>query len=146
MASMRRLNAILLAGAALLLAACGQQGSPSAHDVPATTEPIAGTELSRIFLSDHARQRLDIQTTDVRPVEGQLRLVIPDGALLYDPHGATWVYVETEPLVYVRHEVSVEHVDGGEAMLYDGPAVGARVVMVGSAELYGIETGIGGGH
>jgi hypothetical protein len=56
------------------------------------------------------------------------------------------VYVETEPLVYVRHAITVDRVDGDVAVLHDGPPVGTPVVTVGSAELYGVESGIGGGH
>ena len=146
MMSTRRMVAVPLIGAALLLAACGQQRAEAAHHVPATMEPIAGTEFSRIILSPEAHLRLDIQTTDVRPLAGRLRLVVPHSALLYDPEGATWVYVETEPLVYVRHAVTVDRVDGSEAVLHDGPGTGTPVVTVGSAELYGVESGVGGGH
>jgi hypothetical protein len=146
MVSKRRMVAVLIIGAALLLAACGQQGAEAAHHVPATMEPIVGTEFYRITLSPDAHQRLDIQTTEIRQLDGRLRLVVPHSALLYDAEGETWVYVETEPLVYVRHAVTVDRVDGSEAVLHDGPGAGTPVVTVGSAELYGVESGIGGGH
>ncbi len=147
MSKARWASGALLVGAALLLPACGQPSAEAAPlDQPATMEPIEGTELSRITLSPEAHQRLDIQTTETRHVEGQLRLVVPHSALLYDAEGMTWVYVETEPLVYVRHEVTVDRVDGEQAVLHDGPPEGTLVVTVGAAELIGVETGIGGGH
>jgi hypothetical protein len=142
-----RLAGALLVGAALLLPACGNPGAEAAPlEEPATIEPIEGTEFSRITLSPDAHQRLDIQTTEIRQLEGRLRLAVPHSALLYDAEGATWVYVETEPLVYVRQAVTVDRVNGEQAVLHDGPPVGTPVVTVGSAELYGVEAGIGGGH
>ncbi len=137
----------LLVSAGPLVPACGQPAAEAATlEEPATMEAIAGTEFSRITLVPEAQQRLDIQTIEVRQLEGRLRLAVPHSALLYDAEGATWVYVETEPRVYVRHAVTVDRVDDEQVVLHDGPAEGTMVVTVGAAELYGVESGIGGGH
>lgn len=146
MMSTRRAISMMFIGASLLLPACGPSNAEGALDVPATMEPIAGTEFSRVILAAEAHQRLDVQTAEVGEVPGGLRLIVPHSALLYDAEGAAWVYVETEPLVYVRHAVTVDRVDGADAVLHDGPGVGTPVVTVGAAELYGVESGIGGGH
>jgi hypothetical protein len=70
--------------------------------------------------------------------------VIPYAALLYDLHGETWVYTSLEPLVYVRHPIVVDYIDGDLAVLSEGPPAGTEVVTAGAAELFGAEFGIGG--
>lgn len=69
------------------------------------------------------------------------RRVVPNSAVIYDPKGQTWVYINPEPLVFVRHAVSVDYVDGDRVVLSDGPAPGTMVVTVGGAELLGTEYG-----
>ena len=69
------------------------------------------------------------------------RRVVPNSAVIYDPKGQTWVYINPEPLVFVRHAVTVDYVDGDRVVLSDGPAPGTMVVTVGAAELLGTEYG-----
>ena len=76
-------------------------------------------------------------------VAGKQRSVIPYGAILYDAKGDTWVYVNSEPLTYVRERVTVDYIEGDQAVLTDGPPEGSAVVTVGAAELYGTEFGVG---
>lgn len=133
----------------LTLAACGQEPVEAAHDSPATVEEIEGSELKKITLTAHAAERLDIQTAEVErtTVDGADRLAIPYGAVVWDASGATWTYTSPEELVFVRAPISLERIDGDEAILTDGPAPGTVVVHVGAAELWGTETGVGGsGH
>jgi hypothetical protein len=68
-------------------------------------------------------------------------LTAPWAAVLHDIHGGTWVYEQTGERTFVRRRVSVRHVVGDTAVLAAGPAVGARVVTAGAAELFGAETG-----
>ena len=77
------------------------------------------------------------------PLAGaQTRKVVPSGAVLYDAQGKTWVYTNPEPLVYVRHPITVDYFDGDRVILSsDGPATGTTVVTVGAAELFGAEYG-----
>ena len=70
-------------------------------------------------------------------------LVVPWSAILHDTHGGTWVYENTAPQQYVRRRVEVRYVTGGLAVLARGPAVGAKVVTAGAAELFGTEFGTG---
>lgn len=72
--------------------------------------------------------------------------IVPYSAVLYGLHGETWVYTNPEPLVYIRYPVTVDYIDGDQAVLLDGPPAGMAVVTVGSAELFGAESGVGGGH
>jgi hypothetical protein len=86
-------------------------------------------------------QRVVVRTP--QPGSGNLHKVVSYSAIIYDLQGNTWIYVNPEPLVFIRHAVGVEHVDRDLAILTDGPPVGTSVVTVGAAELMGIEQKIG---
>jgi hypothetical protein len=116
---------------------------PDVED-PALVEAIAGSELSRIRLSARAVERLGIETTNVEEQGG--RLTLPYTALLYDADGRTWAYTSPETNVFVRHDVVVDRIDGDVAFVFLGPPPGTEVVTTGAAELFGTETGVGGGH
>jgi hypothetical protein len=98
-----------------------------------------------------------------------LRKIVPHSAVVYDTKGQAWVYMNPEPLVFVRHAVTVSFFDveettlttndihaatsiedflvayggRGRAVLLEGPPVGTQIVTVGAIELFGAETGIG---
>lgn len=131
--------------ATLALTACTQTAATATKVEPVSLEPIAGTELNRVRLTERAVERLDIQTAvaSTREVGGAQRTVIPYAALIYDLHGETWIYTNPEPLVFVRQAVKVDQIDGDTAVLSEGLAAGTTVVVVGVAELYGADTGIG---
>ena len=137
---------ILVIVAALSLAACAQTSASTSEKVqPAIVEPIEGTELNRLTLTEKAAQRLDIQTVQVREeqVDGAQRLVIPYSAVIYDLEGATWMYVSPAPLTYVREPITIDYIEGDMVVLAEGPASGTEIVTVGVPELYGTDTGIG---
>jgi hypothetical protein len=110
-----------------------------------TIEKIEGTDLSKLTLTEHAAQRLDIQLADVteQQIDGAATLVVPFGAVYYDPMGQAWVYTNTEGLSYVRAAITIERIEGDIAILSAGPAVGTKVVSVGAALLFGAEFGVG---
>jgi hypothetical protein len=133
---------------ALPLAACGQESVDAEVEEPAAVEEISGSELSRLTLSTSAVERLGIETAAVGE-EGSgsaARTTVPYAAVLYDADGQTWAYVSPEENVFVRHAIVVDRIDGETALLVEGPPVGTAVVTIGAAELYGTETGVGGGH
>jgi hypothetical protein len=137
---------VFLIIAGLLLSACAKTMTVSAAgEPPVVVEPIEGTELNRVVLSERAAQRLDVQTAPVEEaqVDGVSRLVIPYASVLYDLHGETWIYTNPEPLTFVRAPITIETIEGDTATLVDGPTVGTLVVKVGVAELYGADTGVG---
>jgi len=72
-----------------------------------------------------------------------LRKVVPYAAVVYDAHGASWVYTNPTPLTFVRHPISVDYIEGDLAMLSDGPSPGTMVVTSGVAELFGTEFEVG---
>jgi hypothetical protein len=146
---MRQVNPSLVlaiaAAAALLPATAPRAASPAEaapHVKPARIEPIDGTSLRRITLTERAAQRLDIQTAEVVQDPAGDRMV-PYASIFYDLSGAAWIYTNPEPRSFVRHKVLVERINGASAHLKDGPPAGTRVVTIGVAQLYGAEKGIG---
>jgi hypothetical protein len=140
--------AVVIVGV-LLFTGGGTPGDAASNTPPATIERIDGTDRSRLTLVPRAIERLGIQTTAIRGADPAVakRLptatVIPYGALLYDAAGKTYVYMNPEPMVFVREPVTVESIEKELVVLSAGPAPGTAVVTVGAAELYGLEFGIG---
>lgn len=133
--------------ALLFLAGCGPKAAaqevsiPTRQEEPSRVEPIDGTDMNRVILTEEAADRLDIQTEEVRQteVDGAPRVAIPYAAILYDVEGDAWVYTSPEPLTFVRSALDVESIDGDTAVLAQGPPPGTPVVTVGAAELFGAE-------
>ena len=108
---------------------------------PAKVEHLQGEQPTRVTLTEEAAKRLDIHTATIREVavNGAQRQVIPYAAILYDTEGNTWTYTSPAPLVFVRHSIKVDAINGELAVLSAGPATGSAVVTVGAEELYGSE-------
>ena len=127
--------AILLA---LPLSACGAQLPVTGDEAkPVQLDPIAGTDLNRLTLTEQAADRLGLEMV---PVDGAEKLVVPYAALLYDPNGVTWVYVSVEPLIFMRQAIVVDSIQGDDVFLSEGPEAGANVVTLGATELFGSES------
>jgi hypothetical protein len=136
------------------LAACGRAAAEQvegAYGAPAKVEPVEGTGLSKVTLSQRAGERLGIGTAQVGEVQvpavkgGGTRKVIPYAALLYDENGGTWTFTSPEDLTFLRRKVKVDYIEGTRVFLLDGPPAGTTVVTVGAAELLGAELGVGAG-
>ena len=119
--------------------------SDAAQSEPAYVEPIEGSSLSRIVLSEQAAKRIDLATTPVADdASGNApRKVIPYAAVIYSPNGETWAYTSPEPLVFVLEAIAIDRIEGDKAILTEGPNAGTEVVTVGAAELLGAESGLG---
>lgn len=135
----RWMAAAVVAG--LSLAACGSSGGEEDSTPPASVEAIAGSDLSKVTLTELAAKRIDLQTTAVETAAKGL--VIPYGAVLYDPEGNTWAFVKSGDLTFERAPITVDHIDGDQAFLTTGPEVGTEVVSVGATQIYGAEQGVG---
>lgn len=135
---------LVLIVSGLQLSACAPKTVRVENVPPSVLEPIDGSDIQRVILTEKAAERLDIQTSTVRDeqVNGSKRKVMPYAALLYDLVGGTWVYTNPAPLSFVRESVIVDFVEGDQVILIDGPSSGTDVVTVGVAELYGAETGV----
>jgi hypothetical protein len=149
-APVRWLAAVAAAGTALamtlVLALTPVAGEDSGEaDGPAHVEPIQGSDISRVTLEKRAAERLDIQTAPVvrEFTSAGSRLVIPYSALMYDADGGTWVYTNPEPLAFVRAPVTVDVIRGDRVFLTAGPREGTAVAVIGAAELFGTEFGVG---
>ena len=143
MKHINRWTIILLVFAGLLLSACAPASTAAEEETkPVRLEPIEGTDLNHVILTAEAAERLDIQTVSVSEaaISGTQRTVIPYDAVLYEPSGATWVYVSIEPLVFVRQLIVIDYIEGDQAILLEGPDSGSMVVTLGAAELYGSES------
>ena len=112
---------------------------------PAYVEPIEGSSLNRIVLSERAAERIRVATTPVTDdaSSGVPRKIIPYAAVIYSPDGKTWAYTSPEPRVFVREAIGIERIEGDRAILTEGPAVGTEVVTAGAQELLGAESGLG---
>jgi hypothetical protein len=127
---------------ALSLSACAPDAEPEDENKPVTLESIDGTDLNRLTLSEKAAERLglEIATVQTQQIDGAERLVVPYAALLYDPSGGAWVYVNVSPLVFVREAISVDFIEGDAVVLFEGPKAGSSVVTMGATELFGSES------
>ena len=67
----------------------------------------------------------------------------PYTALLYEPNGQPAVYVTSGTLTFTRHFVTVAVIGGGMVIVKSGVTPGDRVVTTGSAELLGVQNGVG---
>lgn len=144
----RWIVALLIIGC-LQLAACAQAatsaGGGGDTPEPAKVEPIAGTDLNRVILTADAVARIGLETATVQPkqIAGTSRTVVPYAAVIYDLHGAAWIYTNPSSLTYVRAAIDADYIDGDQTVLLKGPPVGTVIVTAGAAELYGAELGVG---
>ncbi|MEX2118519.1 MAG: efflux RND transporter periplasmic adaptor subunit [Pirellulales bacterium] len=127
----------------------------AALDSPAwKAEPIAAPPsadaakltVDLVYELDNARAQLrpsqKVAATVTLRAEERAK-VVPWAAVLHDIHGGAWVYENVSPRTFVRRRVAVKYVAGAQAVLAEGPAVGARIVTDGAAELFGTEFGFG---
>lgn len=133
---------VALIVSSLHLAACGQAPEAAIEESqPIQLAPADGDNPRSATLTEEAARRLDIQTAEVRDMEvnGAQQKVVPYAAVIYDTEGATWVYLNTEPLTFIRHPITVTDIEGDQALLADGPPSGSAIVTVGATELFGAE-------
>lgn len=135
---------ILIIIAVSPISACTSKPAAAEKVNPVKLEPIEGSDLKRVILTEKAAERIDLQTVLVQEavVNGVTRIVVPYAAVLYGLNGETWSYTSQEPLTFVRQPIIVDFIDGDMAILVEGPALGTEVVTVGVAELFGAETGV----
>jgi hypothetical protein len=120
----------------LQLSACAPKSEAAEKIAPSMLEPIEGTDLSRVILTEKAAERLGIETVSASGNE------VPYAAVIYDIEGNTWIYTNPEPLTFVRAPIAIDYIEGDTAFLSEGLASDFTVVTVGVSELYGTETGV----
>ena len=136
----KRWTMVAAVGAVLVLAGCREDKVAEKYH-PAKLEESGQEGIMKVTLDARAAERIGLQTAAVREemVGSTQRLVVPYGAIMYDPKGATWTFTNPQPLVYVRHKIVVENIEGNRVILSEGPPAGTVVVTVGAAELMGAE-------
>jgi hypothetical protein len=137
--------AALLVAAGMTLGGCttaAQGAAPVPAEEPAAVHEGQDGGPGVVTLGEAAEQRLAIRTTPVAAADGAL--VVPYAAVVYEPDGSSWAYVQTAPLNYQRQPITITDIAGDHVTLSSGPPVGTAVVTQGAAELVGVETGING--
>ena len=137
----RRLALLVLLPVALAASGCGGGSGDDESPSPAVIEHVKGSNIERVRLTAEAARRIGVRTAVVQRAGAGNDLVIPYGALLYDPDGNTWAYTSPKPLVFQRQNVKVARIDGNTVMLVKGPSPGTRVVTEGATEIWGVEYG-----
>lgn len=139
-----RMIALILAAAALALPACADVSKAKEEtQEPAEMVAIEGSEQEGIAVEAEAIERLGIETAPVESGATTGRTTMPAAAVYYGLEGETWTYTGLDELTYLRVPITVEDIDGDTAYLLDGPEVGTEVVIIGAAELFGVEEGVG---
>lgn len=127
---------VMLIFAGLLLSACGPRSNPVEFIPPSQLEPIEGTDLSKVILTEKAAERIGIETVSASGSS------VPYAAVIYDTEGNTWIYTNPEPLIFVREPIVIDHIEGDTATLAQGLPAEFNIVTIGVIELYGTETGV----
>ena len=112
---------------------------PTANALASTVDWYFEVEDPQRLLRPGERVQVRVGVTGA----AEQRLTAPWAGVLHDIHGGQWVYEMTGATTFVRRRVQVARVLGADAVLASGPAVGAKIVTDGSAELFGIEFGPG---
>ncbi len=131
-----------IAAVAGLLASCGADSTTSEKIEPAVIVSIPGSTVQQVTLTQDAAERISLETSEITAGAGS-EMVMPYGAVIYDADGLAWAFVVKGDNVFVREQVEIDRIEGDSAFLTGGPKIGTSVAVVGVAELFGAETGIG---
>ncbi len=129
--------------AGLSLAACGSSGGESRPSRRRRWRPSPAPTCREVTLTDVAAKRIDLQTAAVEAGAGKGTghpLRAPCCTTRTATPGPSSSRVTSR---FERAPITVDHIDGDQAFLADGPAVGTEVVTVGATQLYGAEQGVG---
>jgi hypothetical protein len=127
---------VLFVFAGLLLSACAPSTSTTQFVPPSKLEPIEGSDLQRVILTEKAAERIGVETVAASGME------VPYAAVIYDIEGNTWIYTMPAPLTFVREQIVIDSIEGDTAFLAESLPSEFNVVTVGVAEIYGTETGV----
>jgi hypothetical protein len=133
---------------ARVLAPSGDNTTAGLTARPVQKPPLVGSEETALYYAVESEghrlapgQYVRVETALLG--SGTQRKIVSYAAVMYGPHGETWVYTNPEPLTFIRQPIDIDYIDGDQVVLSDGPSTGSKVVTVGVAELYGTESGVG---
>jgi hypothetical protein len=150
------MNGTLCMMAAALVAtsatACSSPAATATSSHLASVQSVPQSRVPAVRLAPEAITRLGVVTAPVRVGavpgpdggRGGVRTSMSYAAVVYDRDGSSWAYTATGPTVFLRKPITVDYITGDVAVLTRGPAAGTPVVVVGSAELLGVEYDISG--
>ena len=111
--------------------ACEQPESNYVKIEPAQLEHIENSDMSKITLTEKAAERIDIKIGVVSEESlsngyggESTQKVVPYASIIYSANGQTWVYTNPESLVFLRHEIKIDHIENDKVYLFEGPPVG----------------------
>jgi hypothetical protein len=136
MKHINRLFLVALIFAGLLLSACGAKTAAPEKIVPSKLEPIEGTDLSKVILTEKAAERIGVETVSASGTS------VPYAAVIYDTEGNTWIYTNPEPLTFIREPIVIDRIEGDTVFLAESLPGELNVVTMGVIEIYGTETGV----
>ena len=142
MSTRQHWRALVVVAVGFALPACTDETHASQDkQSPAVVTEIDGTDFKEVTLTEQAVERIGLVMGAVSESSGTK--TVPYAAVVYDQHGATFVYTSPRPLTFVRSPITVLEIGDDTASLTDGPDAGTEVVIVGTAQLFGAEQGIG---
>jgi hypothetical protein len=109
---------------------------------PARVEATPDEKIKKVTLTPKAAERLGIQIDEVR-ADPSGRLIVPYASILYDLSGKTWVYINSDPLTFVRGAVEIDTIKGDNVYLSAGPPIGTKVLAAGVPQVFGTEVRVG---
>ena len=123
-------------------ALAAEAGVTTGKATPARVEATLDANIKKITLTPKAAERLGIQIDEVR-ADPSGRRIVPYASVLYDLSGKTWVYINGEPLTFVRGAVEIDTIKGDNVYLSEGPPVGTKVLAAGVPQVFGTEVKVG---
>jgi hypothetical protein len=133
-------GAVLIVGVILLASGGGTPSNAATPEEAARVVHQPGSGAATVVLSADGARRLDLRTARITSAANGTSM--PYAALLYDANGQTYAYVQIKPLTFERERVVVDTITGDRVLLKRGPRTGSAVVVVGSQELLGVESGV----
>src|SRR5436190_10529496 len=103
----RRIAAVMLAGLALTATACssGSKTEEASQEGPARVVKAEGGGTPAVVLAEDAARRLGVQTAAVTAGRGGTEILY--AAVLYDPDGNTWTFVNDSGFTYRRAPIMI---------------------------------------
>jgi Flp pilus assembly protein CpaB len=135
------LGVLAMLAAMLGLAGCASSSSTAPQGPTARMERLGSGKVESVVLTPLGAARIGVQTAVA--TASPAGTAVPYSALLYEPNGATAVYVNTGALDYTRYFVTVAAINGNQVYLSSGLQPGEKVVSVGAEELLGVQNGVG---
>lgn len=107
---------------------------------PPTADTLGGTVDRYFALETAASFSLGERVLVTLPLtESEDARAVPHGAVVYDAEGGAWVYLCAGEGAFRRVRIDPVRVTGEHMVIHAGPPLGACVVSVGAAEIFGSE-------